>query len=587
MQIIKIPCKLNKMSEGKLTTLNDAGICDIGTKTASTITARYHKGIGANRDNKVMEVKNLGNIYGFTGGSYAGIVYDSNGLCPNINAMEGGNRQPMIVQEPKLQVVDIPQTVKVRVYEVDIKKLQDSLRGQKRKLSLTNNDIADKLDIPLTQVGHYFRTDKYFTIPEPNVWPQLSKLLEIEDSDLDKQIMTFEEKEGVFEKSERHYLDNGLAPTVLSGSNDKIIVAMRGRNPDNPLDRRAGIPTEQRLEPQQEGICNSLTTVNKDNLVLEPKLIGNIYESEGQAGNVYDPEGYAPCIPGFGGGGGGKEMKIVETVQKPISTKGQEIDVASTILSGYHRTNMTGFNADNGVMVKAVDEQNMNIRHDTFGTIMTDGSSPKKNNRVLIKQATKEGYIDCKIGGVADLSFPDSKTRRGRVQNGGDTSPALTAGEGGICKIESVSYTRKGGVKNTEISPCLQSGYFKGFSNNNPYPGVTNQYRIRKLTPLECWRLMAFTDEEFKKAEAVNSNTQLYKQAGNSIVVDVLVGIFKNIFESLEEEEMKQIRTTYEFETDKMIDLSALQEKEPELFEELAADYPCEDGRYIYDVKVG
>lgn len=53
--------------------------------------------------------------------------------------------------------------------------------------------------------------------------------------------------------------------------------------------------------------------------------------------------------------------------------------------------------------------------------------------------------------------------------------------------------------------------------------------RIRKLTPLECWRLMGFDDEDFRKAEAVNSNTQLYKQAGNSIVVNVLEGILANL----------------------------------------------------------
>ena len=50
--------------------------------------------------------------------------------------------------------------------------------------------------------------------------------------------------------------------------------------------------------------------------------------------------------------------------------------------------------------------------------------------------------------------------------------------------------------------------------------------RIRKLTPRECWRLMSFTDEDFDRAESVNSNTQLYKQAGNSIVKNVLVAIF-------------------------------------------------------------
>ena len=50
--------------------------------------------------------------------------------------------------------------------------------------------------------------------------------------------------------------------------------------------------------------------------------------------------------------------------------------------------------------------------------------------------------------------------------------------------------------------------------------------RVRRLTPKECWRLMGFTDEDFKKAHKVNSYTQLYKQAGNSIVVNVLMAIF-------------------------------------------------------------
>jgi len=58
---------------------------------------------------------------------------------------------------------------------------------------------------------------------------------------------------------------------------------------------------------------------------------------------------------------------------------------------------------------------------------------------------------------------------------------------------------------------------------------LETNYRIRKLTPKECWRLMAFTDEDFHKAEQVNSNTQLYKQAGNSIVVKVLESIFKQM----------------------------------------------------------
>lgn len=54
-------------------------------------------------------------------------------------------------------------------------------------------------------------------------------------------------------------------------------------------------------------------------------------------------------------------------------------------------------------------------------------------------------------------------------------------------------------------------------------------YRIRKLTPKECWRLMGFDDSDFEKAQQVCSNTQLYKQAGNSIVVNVLEGILRNL----------------------------------------------------------
>jgi site-specific DNA-cytosine methylase len=58
--------------------------------------------------------------------------------------------------------------------------------------------------------------------------------------------------------------------------------------------------------------------------------------------------------------------------------------------------------------------------------------------------------------------------------------------------------------------------------------------RIRKLTPKECWRLMDFTDEDFEKAAQVNSNTQLYKQAGNSIIRNVLVAILGQLIEGKE-----------------------------------------------------
>lgn len=81
-------------------------------------------------------------------------------------------------------------------------------------------------------------------------------------------------------------------------------------------------------------------------------------------------------------------------------------------------------------------------------------------------------------------------------------------------------------VKKDGICTCLTSSMGTG---GGYVPMIAPQYRIRKLTPRECWRLMDFSDEDFEKAAAVNSNTQLYKQAGNSIVKNVLCEVFKQM----------------------------------------------------------
>ncbi len=74
------------------------------------------------------------------------------------------------------------------------------------------------------------------------------------------------------------------------------------------------------------------------------------------------------------------------------------------------------------------------------------------------------------------------------------------------------------------ISPCLNT-----MQGGNRQPKVLQDPRVRRLTPRECWRLMNFSDEVFDKAQEVNSNSQLYKQAGNSIVVSVLEAIFRKL----------------------------------------------------------
>lgn len=63
--------------------------------------------------------------------------------------------------------------------------------------------------------------------------------------------------------------------------------------------------------------------------------------------------------------------------------------------------------------------------------------------KVRIKQATKQGFIECVVGGAVDLSYPNSKTRRGRVQEGGTICPTITAQNTGICFIEKAGYSHK------------------------------------------------------------------------------------------------------------------------------------------------
>jgi DNA (cytosine-5)-methyltransferase 1 len=88
------------------------------------------------------------------------------------------------------------------------------------------------------------------------------------------------------------------------------------------------------------------------------------------------------------------------------------------------------------------------------------------------------------------------------------------------------------------IVPTLTSAMGMGGGH---VPMIANDLRIRKLTPKECWRLMGFDDEDIEKAAKVNSNTQLYKQAGNSIVVNVLEAILTNLLLNTEQEKEGQM----------------------------------------------
>lgn len=132
-----------------------------------------------------------------------------------------------LVVENQIQRVVLPLMVKVRKYPIDNTRLAELLRAHKK---LTNKQISEALDVPLTKVEHWFRTDTFFAIPDAEIWYKLKELLGIETEEFDEAITTFEEREGVFEKNNRFYLDTGIAPTLTTtSSEEKIITNLRIR----------------------------------------------------------------------------------------------------------------------------------------------------------------------------------------------------------------------------------------------------------------------------------------------------------------------------------------------------------------------
>ena len=185
----------------------------------------------------------------------------------------------------------------------------------------------------------------------------------------------------------------------------------------------------------------------------------------------------------------------------------------------------------------------------------------QREPKVIIREATKKGYAEAYEGDSVNLEQPNSKTRRGRV--GKQVAQTLTTSPAqGVVTAAAMRgrYNESGQAEQQiEISDrdyanaitTVQKDSLISFVNGDVCKtvrtgghGSTDRHswdmvecntslRIRKLTPLECWRLQGFDDDSFYKAEKVCSNTQLYKQAGNSITVDVLEYLFKELMEAL------------------------------------------------------
>lgn len=265
---------------------------------------------------------------------------------------------------------------------------------------------------------------------------------------------------------------------------------------------------------------------------------------------------------------------------------------------------------DNGIRLKDVLEDTVEERYylsdEKVASFLGNLIKTEDEDTVSIKQATKDGYIKCDLPGVADLSYPESTTRRGRVQENGTVSPTLTASQTGICKLEKTNEvlqigniaegksgwdnpqtgriysaegcsptlnTCNGGGHEPKIlidcdkshnSPqiieranCITAREDRGISNHKSEGAAVIEkigndnlvmegeillpyIRIRKLTPKECHRLMGFDDIDVDRCKAVGmSDAQGYKQAGNSIVTNVIALIAEHFYKAQYDESYK------------------------------------------------
>jgi site-specific DNA-cytosine methylase len=117
----------------------------------------------------------------------------------------------------------IPQIVSVRKHDVDVESLKHLIRKHKNDTIL---NISKKINRPKTEVEHWFRSDSSFAIPSPEIWMQLKNILNIETNVHDMAILEFEEKESVFEQSNRVYGVNGKNPTLLAGKKDNLVIQL-------------------------------------------------------------------------------------------------------------------------------------------------------------------------------------------------------------------------------------------------------------------------------------------------------------------------------------------------------------------------
>lgn len=218
------------------------------------------------------------------------------------------------------------------------------------------------------------------------------------------------------------------------------------------------------------------------------RKLGNVNPSQkGMNGEVFDSNGISPTLTTNKGEGTKIAIPVLTPDRANKRQNGRRFKTDGEPMFTLTGQDRHGIIVSNTIKKYGVLQPNFNqsgVVYETDGisptirTMQGGGLEPK----IRVREATKQGYAEASVGDSVNLAHPNSKTRRGRV------------GEG--------------------IANTLVTGDSQGV--------VMPNFRIRKLTPRECWRLQGFPDWAFDKAQEVNSNSQLYKQAGNSVTVNVI-----------------------------------------------------------------
>lgn len=375
-----------------------------------------------------------------------------------------------------------------------------------------NQSMTGVIEPSIEVLGHYMPSghEASRVVDADGITPTVKENHGTVTAIVEPKIIKVGQLDSSFDQSGRVYSAEGIAPTVMSNShgttpggytslkilvNEPFIVASRGRNPENPSDRTTGSPTEQRLEANMSGTTNTITTVVKDNYVMEPI--------------IYDD--YNSRIP--------QDQDAITTLTTNCG--------ASAVRNGVKIIEPT-------VCEQRYDEGLRFFKDDVVGTLRTIDACGDK--RVIEPELTQIGTID---GNGHEI--------RRRVYDADGISPTLCGvGSGGntepkvLVKDEDVNPVRIGNIYGEQfgtgyagnvwdqdsVSPTIMTA-----QGGNRQPLVVDdvKWRIRKLTPLECWRLMGFSDEDCNRASAYVSDSSLYKQAGNSIVTSCLVAIFYSL----------------------------------------------------------